>query len=52
MWLLISVTEDNYEYRLAQEEDWLKTNKTTDPENPNPSVSEFTLRMSRKPSAG
>lgn len=49
MWLLISVTEDNYEYRLAQEEDWLQTDKTLDPRVSNPSVSEFTLRMSRNP---
>lgn len=50
MWLLISIKEDGYDYRLAQEKDWLQTDKTIDPRVSNPSVSEFTLRMSRKPS--
>ena len=49
LWLLISTNNDGFEYRLAQEKDWLQTNKTQDPRTPNPSVSEFTLRMSRKP---
>ena len=48
MWLFISVKDNNYEYRLAKEQDWLKTDKTIDPRVSNPSVSEFTLRMSRK----
>lgn len=48
MWLLISVIKDSYEYRLAEEKDWLQTDKTLDPRVSNPSVSEFTLRMSRK----
>lgn len=47
-WLLISVMGDTYEYRLAKDEDWLQTSKTVDPRISNPSVSEFTLRMSRK----
>ncbi len=50
MWFLISALEGgNYEYRIAREKDWLQTNKTLDPNNTNPSVSEFTQRMSRKP---
>lgn len=48
MWMLVSVRNDNYEYRLAVGKDWLQTNKTVDPRLSNPSVSEFTLRMSRK----
>ena len=50
MWLLVSIkeNENNYEYRLAKEKDWLQTNGTIDPRVSNPSVSEFTLRMSRK----
>ena len=50
LWLLISRQEKTYEYRLAKETDWLRTNKTIDPRNPNPSVSEFTQKMSLKPS--
>lgn len=50
MWLLISASEEgNCEYRIAREKDWLQTDKTPDPNNPNPSVSEFSQRMSRKP---
>ncbi|MDJ0897306.1 MAG: hypothetical protein QNJ55_00730 [Xenococcus sp. MO_188.B8] len=49
LWLLVSVQEKVYEYKLAKQKDWLKTGKTLDPENFNPSVSEFTRRMSRKP---
>lgn len=49
MWLLIAIEKDNYEYRLAKEKDWLQADKTIDPRVSNPSVSEFTLRMSRKP---
>lgn len=48
LWLLISLKEDSYEYRLARERDWLQTDGTIDPTVSNPSVSEFTLRMSRK----
>ena len=49
LWLLISsLQEKDYEYRLANENDWLQTNRTLDPRMSNPSVSEFTLRMSRK----
>ena len=49
MWLLISVKDKNYQYRLAKANDWLRTDKTVDPRIANPSVSEFTLRMSRRP---
>ena len=48
MWILISVRGDEYNYRLANRKDWLQTSKTIDPNLSNPSVSEFTLRMSRK----
>lgn len=49
MWLLVSAKDKNYEYRLATAKDWLRTDKTIDPQVSNPSVSEFTLRMSRAP---
>lgn len=49
IWLLISLKADKPEYRIANEKDWLQTNATIDPRTSNPSVSEFTLRMSRKP---
>lgn len=48
LWLTISVKEGDYQYQIAKEADWLQTNKTQDPRLSNPSVSEFTLRMSRK----
>lgn len=48
MWFLIAVKEDTYDYRLATRKDWLQSNHTIDPSLTNPSVSEFTLRMSRK----
>lgn len=47
LWLLISLQEEGYEYRLAKGKDWLQTTKTSDPRTSNPSVGEFTLRMSR-----
>ncbi len=49
LWLLISLQEKGIEYRLAKEKDWLQTNNTLDPRMFNPSVSEFTRKMSRKP---
>ena len=49
MWFIVSIRSDWYEYNLAQEKDWLKTNRTLDPRISNPSVGEFTLRMSRSP---
>lgn len=49
LWMLISALDDgDYDYRLAKEQDWLRTDKTIDPRRSNPSVSEFTQRMSRK----
>ncbi len=48
-WLTVSVKQGGYDYRPAKETDWLQTNKTLDPRSSNPSVSEFTRRMSRKP---
>ncbi|MEL7522709.1 MAG: hypothetical protein AAGJ80_14030, partial [Cyanobacteria bacterium J06553_1] len=49
MWLLVLRTEAGYEYRQATEADWLQTSKTVDPRIFNPSVSEFSQRMSRTP---
>lgn len=49
LWVLISTHNDKHEYRLAKEKDWLRTERTLDPRILNPSVSEYTLRMSRKP---
>ena len=49
LWLLISTHNSKQEYTLAKERDWLRTSKTLDPRISNPSVSEYTLRMSRKP---
>ncbi|MEM8720364.1 MAG: hypothetical protein AAGE84_13845 [Cyanobacteria bacterium P01_G01_bin.39] len=51
MWLLISIEENSYKYRLAREEDWSKADKTLEPRVSNPSVSEYTLRVSRKANA-
>ncbi|MBE9166075.1 hypothetical protein IQ238_00520 [Pleurocapsales cyanobacterium LEGE 06147] len=49
IWLLLSRQSDgNIVYRPAKKEDWKQTNKTINPTKPNPSVSEFTYRMSRK----
>ncbi|MEL6931224.1 MAG: hypothetical protein AAFO95_21770 [Cyanobacteria bacterium J06600_6] len=48
MWIFVSVQDQNYRYRLAEASDWSRTDKTIDPRIGNPSVSEFTLRMSRK----
>lgn len=49
MWLRLSCQSDeNILYKPAKKEDWEQTNNTIDPTNINPSVSEFTYRMSRK----
>jgi hypothetical protein len=49
MWLRLSrQNQPELAYRQATREDWRQTNKTYDPTNPNPSVSEFSYRMSRK----
>ena len=49
LWLLVSTKDNDYSYRIATQNDWLQSNKTLDPRLSNPSVSEFTLKMSRKP---
>lgn len=50
VWLLVSRTDEGkMEYRQATAEDWLQTNNTIDPRMSNPSVSEFSQRMSRTP---
>lgn len=52
MWLLISRQPDGkFIYNIAEERDWRRTNKTINPNTPNPSVSEFTYKMSRQPRA-
>ena len=48
LWLLIDSYSKEFQYRLAEERDWLRSDKTIDPTRRNPSVSEFTLKMSRK----
>lgn len=49
LWLHISRKENReLVYRLSKREDWLKTSKTFNPNNPNPSISEFSYRMSRR----
>ena len=49
MWLYISRHQQELiTYRPATKEDWLQTNRTLDPTNPNPSISEFSYRISRK----
>jgi hypothetical protein len=49
MWLyLSSQSQQELTYRLSTREDWRQTNKTYDPTNPHPSVSEFSYRISRK----
>jgi hypothetical protein len=49
MWLYLSrQNQQELIYRTATREDWQQTNKTYDPTNPHPSVSEFSYRMSRK----
>lgn len=49
LWLVIqSNLEGAFTSRAAEESDWKKTTGTIDPALPNPSVSEFTYRMSRQ----
>ncbi len=49
MWLrLKKIDEKAFESKLATKEDWQRSTRTPNPEKPNPSVSEFTLRMSRR----
>lgn len=50
MWLKISRKVDRpMEVSLAGADDWKKSTGTINPDFPNPSVSEFTYSMSRKP---
>ncbi|VEP12673.1 conserved hypothetical protein [Hyella patelloides LEGE 07179] len=49
MWLYLSHrNQEELSYRLAKREDWQQTDKTFDPSNRNPSISEFSYRVSRK----
>jgi hypothetical protein len=48
MWLHLSrQNQQELVYRPSKREDWRQTNKTYDPTNPHPSVSEFSYRISR-----
>ncbi len=50
MWLKISRKADHkMEVSLASEDDWKNSTGTINPNFPNPSVSEFSYSMSRKP---
>ena len=49
IWLTISLKDGEYSYHTTKETDWLMTSKTQAPGLSNPSVSDFSLRMSRKP---
>jgi hypothetical protein len=49
IWLLVSKDSDgNLVTRLADKQDWHHTTKTINPDLPNPSVSEFSYRQSRR----
>jgi hypothetical protein len=53
IWLHLTKTQEGaFLMRLATREDWQRTNRTPNPERPNPSVSEFTYRLSRRAEAG
>jgi hypothetical protein len=50
LWMLISRDEhQNLTATLAQRSDWEHSTGTSQPDLPNPSVSEFSQRMSRRP---
>lgn len=50
MWLRLHKDEEGaLSSKLASDEDWRSSTGTLDPNVPNPSVSEFTYRMSRRP---
>lgn len=50
MWLKITNNSDrSVTVTLASDKDWEKTTGTIDPNCPNPSVSEFSYSMSRRP---
>jgi hypothetical protein len=49
MWMKLKKAENEVlEAKLASQHDWKRSTKTPNPDQPNPSVSEFTLRMSRR----
>ena len=49
MWLKVSKDLDGtITTQVADQKHWKQSTKTIDPNKPNPSVSEFTYRMSRK----
>jgi hypothetical protein len=49
MWMKLKKGEDQVvEAKLASQHDWKRSTKTPHPDRPNPSVSEFSLRMSRR----
>ncbi|BFM39399.1 hypothetical protein [Synechocystis sp. LKSZ1] len=51
IWLLLTKAEDGtITSTPAQEQHWQRSTHTIDPNKPNPSVSEFSYRMSRKSS--
>ncbi len=48
-WLYLSKQKDgSFVTKIADDSHWKRSSKTIDPNHPNPSVSEFTYRMSRK----
>jgi hypothetical protein len=49
MWLHLTKQEEgNIVMKIANEHHWKRSTRMIDPTKPNPSVSEFTYRMSRK----
>jgi len=49
VWMLVRKQDDGTFTTIpAKSQDWERTTKTLDPDLPNPSVSEFTYRMSRR----
>jgi len=51
MWMVVHKEDDILTARFAQDTDWKCTSGTINPNNPNPSVGEFSYRMSRQTSA-
>jgi hypothetical protein len=47
IWLLVSRKDGEISYRLAVQEDWLRSTKTINPDYRNCSVSEYTSKFSR-----
>lgn len=48
IWLTISERDGKHQYRSTNPRDWQQTVRTIDPSRSNPSVSDYTMRMSRK----